>query len=318
MKTMLLAFLILSGFSLAPAWAANEAACDSLGAACVCSHTFQTAMVNIGSAAPGASWIRETDAAGKRCGEERHSDGNMMYAATNGFSFQPNAPGLPAGRNALQLNNTAGMGIKLIAAQNGVQTMTGRIGIREYIYYSASAAYESTDYVQGVCTNDKYMRIGDYVTAYSSGYSSSNTIGSWSPGPEQLRGKWVRLEYYVDNHQNPTRYDFYWKNITDNGPEYHQSFLPRIGISTDPVHYPFNKQPWLVDGYREGNCAGYRRYAYAMLAHWETNSGQRIPPAVEIEGGNLPPSDGTAPAIPLGIRVSSLWDQMLTLLRKNG
>jgi hypothetical protein len=94
---------------------------------------------------------------------------------------------------------------------------------------------------------------------------------------------------YVDNHQTPTIYDVYWKNITDNGPEYHQSFLPRIGASTDPVHYPAIKQPWLIDGYREGSCVGFRRYAYAMLAHWTTNSGQRIPPAVEIEGGGSLP-----------------------------
>ena len=78
MKTMLLAFLILSGFSLAPAWAANEAACNSLGAACVCSHTFQSPITLINASDNSFQWMQETDLAGKRCGEGLGANSSPM------------------------------------------------------------------------------------------------------------------------------------------------------------------------------------------------------------------------------------------------
>lgn len=329
MKRMLCALLVLSGVSLTPAWAADEQVCNSMGAACVCSHTFQTEVIKIAHAGgpnSGADWVHETDMAGKRCGEIT-LNGLPTYAATNDdpivggasskYTFQTNAPGLPAGRNALQLNNPAFMGTKMIAGVNGVETMTGRIGIRQYVYYSPD--YQSANYGSGTCTNDKQFRIGDYISASAAGMAHSSIPTTFPPGPQQLRGKWVKMELYVNNHQAPTAYDFYWRNITDNGPEFHQTYPARIGASTDPTHYPANRQPWIIDGYREGNCEGYRRYAYVMLAHWTTNTGQRIPSAVEIEGsGSLPPPDTAPPNPPLGLRISSLWDWMLTLLEKNG
>ena len=332
MKLAILLAAFFIGLSTS-AWAANEKVCDSMGGNCVCSHSFQTPLITLANTGGGLC-PREQDDAGKRCGEVLNDDGRpMFFIDQGGLPFVQNAPGLPPGVNAMELRSHSGLGIKLIAATQGMETFQGRVGVRQYVYYSSSPAYQSTNYGVTSCTNDKQMRIGDYWTAQSTGYAQSSTGGNYSPGPEQLRGKWVRLEMYVDNHQSPTRYDVYWKNITDNGPEYHASFGPRIGIynagnpcsepgNPSSCHYPDNKRPWVVDGYREGNCDGYRRYAYVMMANWTTNSGQRIPPAVEIESGASlppgPPPDSNPPTPPSGLRVSTLWNWMLTLLEMNG
>lgn len=329
MQLAMLVAAFLIGLSTS-AWAANEAVCNSLGAACVCSHTLQTPFVVEGTTGPGYDVVHESDTAGKRCGETLAGNNYPSFPVSTGrYAFITSPAGLPSGIHAFELSNPAGGGVKLKSEVTNTvvaANMTGRVGIRQYVYYSSN--YQSTSYEGGVCTNDKQMRIGDYVTAYSGGYSHSNFTGAWAPGPEQLRGKWVRLEYYTGDHQNTTSYDIYWKNITDNGPEYHQRVAARIGTYTaehpcenpadvNSCHYPSNKQPWVIDGYREGTCAGYRRYAYVMLANWNTNTGQRIPPAVEIEGGGSlppgPPPDQTPPSAPSGLRISSLWDWMLTL-----
>ena len=339
---MKLAILVAAFFiSLSTsAWAANEDACDALGAACVCSHTFQTAFTVEGTTGPGYDVVHESDMSGKRCGDAFVGANPTFPVSTGRYAFISAPAGLPSGIHAFELSNPSGGGVKLqtTAINTGVvaQNMTGRVGIRQYVYYSSN--YQSTNYEAGACTNDKQMRIGDYVTAYSGGFSHSNFTGAWPPGPEQMRGKWVRLEYYTSNHQNTTSYDIYWKNITDNGPEIHRTIAARIGAFSasnpgDPgcsptsqtgniCHYPENKQPWVIDGYREGSCTGYRRYAYVMMANWPTNAGQRIPPALEIEGGGSlpsgPPPDLNPPTAPFGLRVSTLWNWMLTLLEMNG
>ena len=54
-----------------------------------------------------------------------------------------------------------------------------------------------------------------------------------------------------------------------------------------------------MNNYRQGTCGGWLGFSYYMMAGWDTDTGQRIGPAVEIEGG----ADTTAPGAPANLRL---------------
>ena len=56
---------------------------------------------------------------------------------------------------------------------------------------------------------------------------------------------------------------------------------------------------FLINAYRETGCAGWEGYSHYMMAAWPTDEGQRIGPAVEVEGGGssaVPSTTGTPTA----------------------
>lgn len=135
-------------------------------------------------------------------------------------------------------------------------------------------------------------------------------------------GKWHRIEIITTNRDATAsngkhwRMQVYRKNITDNTPEVLwfdtdqpntqanpglTAIKPKYGITS-----AFNK--FLVNFYRQenvsGQCKGFRALSHLMYAGWNTDNGQRIGAAIEIEGA-LGGGGGSSskPRTPANLRV---------------
>jgi hypothetical protein len=139
-----------------------------------------------------------------------------------------------------------------------------------------------------------------------------------NPGPDitAYRGKWWRFEVVVTNRFGGTgtgwRVQVFQKNITDGGTE--ARVIDSNGTNTGGS--PWSPSPSLtppevqtegdfpmiftLGPYRSGTCAGWQGFSHFMVAQWDTDTGQRIGPAYEIEGGGSLPSVPTSPS---GLRV---------------
>ena len=122
-----------------------------------------------------------------------------------------------------------------------------------------------------------------------------NVSGYQNTTPLILWGKWWRMEFVVANRAGPgIRYELYGKNITDGTPE--QRIIdtgvacpdcrpdPR-GLGATDARPPQRLDDFLMNFHREGrpNILGWNAIAYWMLAGWDTNAGQRIGRAYEVE-----------------------------------
>jgi hypothetical protein len=126
---------------------------------------------------------------------------------------------------------------------------------------------------------------------------SGPSITGVSPYYQYYRGKWIRYELIVTNRNSgttsiPVTFKLYVKNVTDNGPEYKivdSCTTTGTNTLTTPCgHIPlssveFNK--FLMNNFRQDTCPGFSAYSHYMLAGWDTDAGQRIGAASEIEGG---------------------------------
>jgi hypothetical protein len=120
-----------------------------------------------------------------------------------------------------------------------------------------------------------------------------------------LQGKWWRFEVVLENPAGPgIRYRLFAKNITDNLPEIAviDTGVPCAGCRPDPaglgasdLRPPALVNDLIINGYRESEdgspLAGWRGYSHVLYAGWDTNAGQRIGGAQEVEGsgGGAPP-----------------------------
>jgi hypothetical protein len=209
------------------------------------------------------------------------------------------APTVVTGLNGIAALQHNGNVITLGISPEQKAGITGRVGMRYYL--KLGPGYQSTG--DGGCTNDKYIQWGDYLTAYGTGFTNSGNGSHFSPSvtPSSIIGKWVRVEMYVDSHTNPTTYTAYMKNVTDGTAERVMTFPARLG--RDPVP-PTTLHP--IHRYRAGTCDGGSAMMYAIVAHWPTPAGQRIGPALELEGGSggaTASTSGIAPMTPTGLTV---------------
>ena len=115
------------------------------------------------------------------------------------------------------------------------------------------------------------------------------------------RGKWYRHEVVVSNPKSSDSggYDFQYfvKNITDGSAEVEDvrfssgcTGCMAVGgpdFTWDSSIHPTNNMNALhTELYRAGTCLGWEGWVYAMIASWDTNAGQRIGAAYEVEGGS--------------------------------
>jgi len=103
----------------------------------------------------------------------------------------------------------------------------------------------------------------------------------------EIRGKWIRYELVILNRGGPAFDEIlYFKNITDNLPEVELWQLSMAGQLNDGT----NLQPPGIlnqlhsEMYRQGSCLGFGATSHFMIAGWDTDEGQRIGGAYEIEG----------------------------------
>lgn len=287
------ALLILS--LARPVYASPELRCQGLGAKCLCSSTMDhNTWVNLGE----AWWTQdEPNACADFVGGRR----------VNWLTTPPESvveAGMPAGNvvdRVVRFKNPAGaMAVTISPGPRGVAP--GRVCARYYMKLSSD--YQSTNANVG-CENDKYITLAQYIGGFETSWGGSMG-GIWSSKPHDFRGKWVRIEMCVDNWSNPSRYDMWLKNISDNTSEEYSVKTKESFAAQGPA-----TEFWVINGYRQGNCRGYRDFSYAMIALFPLNSNDRIGAAAEIEGGLSP--DTAPPSTPKNLRLSSWLQEWLPL-----
>lgn len=321
--------LVLLGVASSVEAAGNEARCDELGANCVCSEPLQaTAYPDYGS---NSHW-NPNDTTTKQCDVEGTPGAAI---ARNGWDLEISTDAtalsrLPAGHSIARFlkGPEAHKGIFFVGHQmTSGSTYTPRIAFRYYTYHSD--AYNFSDEVDpNLGCNSKWLQVdsgllGDKTHGEVHMYNFLEFITGTQdccfvgPGPSgnnftraSWPGKWWRIEVVMTNRDAFTsgqhwRMQIYAKNVTDGTAE-------QVVIDTDQPSTQLNlvnpRRPGavmnklLVNNYRGENfanqCTGWSGTLHYMAAGWDTDAGQRIGAASEIEGGGggggePPPTIGT-------------------------
>lgn len=195
---------------------------------------------------------------------------------------------------------------------------TKRFAYRYYVYHTpdyefAEMCNGNTKFAQGPVVGGMHAANGKATIQYYGGWNNwtyangTKKVGdccTLGPGPnaEQplsfFQGKWLRVEGVVTNRAggaSPNGFTFklYIKNVTDGTPEIKvvdttlansptgpsTDWLGRDDLTPDSIVADF-----FSNNYREGNCKGFRAVSHYMAAGWDTDEGQRIGSAKEVEG----------------------------------
>lgn len=187
-------------------------------------------------------------------------------------------------------------------------TSAARTGFRYYFYFPSAHANISDG---GACKRAKLTQFSngsspsffsqtewnpfggglslDTTITHSGGtYNQQQTHDSGTDDIDftDVKGSWVRYEHYIDATPNQA-------STTLNGIEtylvdfqnslesrYSSSGMPLTGVDTQWG----TTYTWPINGYVEGSCGSAgRMIAYIMVMQWSSASGQRIPPACEME-----------------------------------
>lgn len=326
-----------SGIGGSVAWAAPEAACTTLGVNCHCSEPLNgpTIAFNAPYWNPGDT----TPALGKECNVEGVA--GAVFARWDNDITQTNDAtirgALPAGNSVSYVSRAANghTGIFWVGATLG-SNFVKRAAVRMYVYYNPTFQFAYT----GGCENHKYFEQESLTTSLGGtdgagnggGTHNAYSWGAWNHSPDccftgpnsvnyfgvtpasARRGKWWRTEMVLTNRgggasPNGYRAQIYDKNVTDNGPE--ELVLDTRGTFFDGLESwggwtdltPAARQDFMVfAGYRQGTCAGFYAFSHVLVAGWNTDTGQRIGAASEVEGGGAP----NPPAAPFDVRLEAI------------
>lgn len=304
---------------------AAETRCTELGANCVCSEPLQaTSYANLGS---NAHW-NPNDTSTLECNGEgiagyavvRNTGGTLdLVASTNTTALSR----LPAGHSVSRfLAGAAGHQGTWFTGHNMTSdtTYAQRIAFRFYLYHSSDYNFSNPlDGSQGC--NAKLLQLdAGLLGDITHGAVHMYNFTTWTPaqdccfdGPGPAGNnlaradwldKWWRIEFIMTNRNafstgQHWRMQMYMKNVTDGTAEklVVDSDEPGTQLNVVNPRIPsavMNKL--LVNHYRGENvgnplpCVGYEGVSHYMVAGWDTNAGQRIGPAAEIEGALAGPS----------------------------
>jgi hypothetical protein len=294
---------LFAGWTLTSDSTAAEQRCDELGQNCICSEPLNGTLSRIGS-----SWYNPKDSVTKECTVEDFSLPTLRGAAltrnaddlrpTNGSSI---LAALPAGhRIGTVIRAPEGYdGLWFLGHYFGNDNQfVKRLAVRWYRYYSPnyemSPADNSACYQRGKITEAhvNYTNHGGGFSAYNfvnwtpNGRDCCNAVQVAYPTVPQLRGKWWRFEYVMINRNGPGHNSLlYVKNVTDNSPEQLVYDFSRLPFWSPQFTPPSAVRELRASQYAQGTCAGFAAVSHFMVAGWDTDSGQRIGRAYEIEGG---------------------------------
>ena len=323
-------WLLLVLFCLLPSLAeaaGNEARCDELGANCVCSEPLQaTSYANYGTNEhwnPGDTTTKECDVEGTPgAAIARVGSPLDLLASTDATALSR----LPSGHSVSRFlaGPNPQLGIFFVGHQmTDSTTYAKRIAFRYYIYHSDT--YNFSDEVDpNLGCNSKLMQfnsglLGDkthgevhmynFTTWPGASYQDCCLTGPGPAGNNFVRadwlGKWWRIEAIMINRNASTsglhwRMLIYAKNVTDGTAEKLVVDTDEPGTDLNAVNpripeAPMNKL--LVNNYRGQNfanqCTGWSGISHYIAAGWDTDAGQRIGAATEIEGGGGGGGGGT-------------------------
>lgn len=318
--------IVLSGLTVA-AFAA-EARCGQLGGNCVCSEPLNTTnFVRI-----NPSWYNPADSTSKECNAEGIPGGAIARNVNDVFGDNNAAAmaALPSGRSITHFMRGPEGHLGIFSTGHGhhSDTFMKRLAARFYIYHSPNFQFAQ----EGACTNAKFMQFtgphslvdmsfGPIHMYNFTEFSPAQDCCFVGPGPDQgridksyWRGKWVRAEAIYTNRAGPGwRFQLYLRNITDNGPEYLVVDTAATGTQLNSSNRmpPQRQDVMHINGYRETGCAGWRGFSHYIMAGWDTDTGQRIGAASEIEGGGSGGTPQSPPAAPTNPKISLSDPQML-------
>ena len=197
-----------------------------------------------------------------------------------------------------------------------------RLAVRWYLYYSPDfqpgikgtscdgqklAYFENQDTLSGVGLIDGNTAY-NYYNFVSNQFQGVNldcchtgpVANAYRPDGYGFRGKWIRFEIVMTNRARGNagyRLQAFVKNVTDNRAE--MKFIdtaetcPTCGYFaggwTAPTLIPNQTITAKISNWRNAayspGCAGWIGTSHLMYAGWDSDAGQRIGAAVEIEGG---------------------------------
>lgn len=307
----LLASTILS----ATASEAQERRCQDLGADCDCSETLDTpspffALTTPGSGGCAAPYCLNPVSGSTgdlQCGS---STGKFLDQNHNPATFWSVVPeqGMPSANSVTNVWRVNSYGVDVGNGRTDkIDANTRRVCQRIYVKFSS-------DFSPWPSCNNKVMEMtwgGIQLQSSTSAGSSQimiNALGAnHIPGPDtitpaQCVNTWCRVEMCASgNIKAGTNLssDFH-VDTADGNLSSSTSFSIGNGSSGFGHIWPLNL-------YREptqGACNGTRQYSHVMQASWNTNAGQTIGPAFEIESGgaggsgnNPAPTPPTAPVM---------------------
>lgn len=219
-------------------------------------------------------------------------------------------------------------------------TFNARMAIRAYVYHSPDYNFRGdtpachSKFLQGEPGSwhwenaEGYIHQYNFLTGTNFGPASAfpRDCCSGAPGAalemkeDDWRGHWFRFEDVVTNRSGPgVRHILYMKDVTkgvpqlNGGAEFVAADWYATASGVNPWDSSFNQMitsdprllPVAVNFYREispgnGGCVGWRGLSHLLVAGWETDAGQRIGGAVEVEGAQR---GATQPAPPANLRV---------------
>lgn len=219
-----------------------------------------------------------------------------------------------------------------------IQTQ-GRWAYRWYVYYSPGYSSYSfpdgpcTNSSKFATIQPSYLQmshLNDIQTPLVYGWAKPPDPLAWLPdvseccnaGPGYdpaaaqdgaIPGSWWRYEIIGHGMDGtPGAYiQVFRKNVTSNGPDRRivntKLECPDCGDNgfdwpeqaRSALQSPSGMNMLTSNFYRAGTCSGYIATAYALAAQWDEDAGQRIGPAVEMEGSESP----EAPAPPTNLKV---------------
>jgi hypothetical protein len=298
---------------------AEEARCTALAANCVCSEPFNTNnLVVSGETKNPADSVTKQCSTGPVAGGALESNNVAQIIPRNDAAMMSALPATKTITYAVGTPDRGGLSYMIYFAGNKFASSqyTKRLAARFYMYHSPDYQFAQ----DGSCTNSKFMQFTGpnhvldksfgWIHAYnyqaSQGWSPGTdcciygpipTVGGGNTSKGTLRGKWWRFEFVMTNRAGPGYKEELWaKNITDNTPEVkvvdtgapNTSMYPGDPVTSFPYTQswtpPSRQDLMLINNYSENNCAGWLAFSHYMMAGWDTDSGQRIGSALEIEG----------------------------------
>lgn len=316
---------------------AEEQRCTELGANCVCSEPLNTNVyahpdsVNYN---PADSVTKQCSAELTNHPIARKPGVNDVFGSNDPTVLSKLPPGHSVNYFMRAGNNHTN--IFWMGEQVGSK-FDKRLAMRWYWYHSPNFQFwpqggctnHKRAYLENSAGNDGLIITagsdGDGINAYN--FSSWNIgldccgtgkgphHGDSGPRGNEWKDRWWMFELVVSNRSggtgaNRTRVQVFARDLTTNGPE-------RLILDTDGTIGEGAGGQWqgpystlsparrigdrmLADLYRQDQCNGYYGFTHFMVAGWDTNQGQRIGPAAEVEGGS---GDTTPPAAPTNLRI---------------
>jgi len=288
---------------------AAEKRCNDLGANCVCSEPLNTSSY---VAASSNGW-NPADSTTKEC-----NNGYALWVRGDWSPQSASGLGLPSGiQYVARRGPESGSDSTQLAGRTGVVTSaTRRVCVRFYTRYSSD--YQAKNLP--VCEANKFSEFAfgganalfhwDWAESRAERFTVINWDGNGDGKPdasynltksgpltiEDCRNQWCYAEMCASGPIQ-TGADIYAEGHVRGVSDGKRVDWPkkRIGKACNKgVCSGGNLAAVLiVNAYRQKTCGGSRYISHAMQAQWDSDQGQFIGPAYEVEGGasSPPPSD---------------------------